>query len=101
MTATSRTFRLYYNKTDGTPKFYTMEDLPGDYITVDHAVYDAGRYDIKVIDGKICSMNSGKIPKLKPVTEYSDTAVKCHVDDVSIIVDHAQPGIFWEYKIHN
>ena len=47
-------YRLYYNKQNGDPLFYSMEDnASGDFIVVTHEQYTEGRYDIRILNGKI------------------------------------------------
>jgi hypothetical protein len=47
MTATSQ-YRLYYNS-DGTPRFYSMEEHDIPFIEVDLQTFETGRYDIVVV----------------------------------------------------
>lgn len=91
------TYRLYYNK-DGTPRFYSMEDVEGDYIAVDQNTYQAGRYDVRIVDGRIRSLSENTISRYQVVTEESDTTVTVHPEDISIIVDKSQQHILLDYK---
>ena len=45
-------YRLYYDD-EGFPLFYSVEQLPGNYIVVDQATYLSGPKHIKVVDGKL------------------------------------------------
>ena len=76
-------FRLYYDD-NGDPIRYTPEKLEGNYIVVDKETWTLGRYDIKVIDGKIKHPTKYSYQKLVP----SSQGVSCYKDDVSIIQDN-------------
>lgn len=76
-------FRLYYDD-GGKVLFYTCEKLEGNYIVIDAATYAQGRPDIRVIDGKISTVQShAVISKLMPDT----IGTLCALEDLSIIVD--------------
>lgn len=79
--------RLYYSD-DGSPINYTMEDLPGQYITITSLEFMARRWDVKVIDGQLH-------PNIAPIR--SDRLVKdpasgtpCHPQDITLIVSDDQ-----------
>ena len=73
-------YRLYYNDL-GEVLFYTTEDEPGAYIVVDKAIYDAGRSDNTVVDGKLVEPTQYVYRKLVPsIMPDLNT-------DVSIITD--------------
>jgi hypothetical protein len=94
-------YKLYYNKQDGTPKYYSMEDLDEDYIDVDQKTFEASRYDIKVVDGKIKSLYENSISKYQLITESTDTCIMCDYDDISIIVNNSLSYKLWDYKFTN
>ena len=73
-------YRLYYNDL-GEVLFYTTEDLPGKYIIVDKQVYDTGRYDNTVVNGKLVTPAQYIYQKLVPV-DTPDLN-----NDVSIVSD--------------
>lgn len=86
-------YRLYYNP-DGTPKCYTMDDLPGKYIEVDKETYIAHLWNVRVVDNRLCVIPiKQKISKLKPST---DEGVVCHPKDVCVIAVDNQAGIKWK-----
>ena len=95
-------YRLYYNK-DGTPKYYSMEDLAGDYIAVDHQTFEIGRYDIIIKDKKIINLTDLGYPKFHIVATETDTTVKCDSDDITLITNSVSHdnNILWDYKISN
>lgn len=89
-------YRLYYND-DGTPNFYSREDLPGKYIEVDQEIYSNKPFNIRVVDGKL--------EFIKPVVLIqqlvrSHTGTACHTNDVTVVVEENQPHIKWT-KINN
>ena len=88
-------YRLYHDD-QGQPLFYSMEDLPGRYIEIDAKTHAEGRYDIRVIDGRIKrNLNSSNLPrKLVP----DDQGTPCHPDDV-MIVDPTGDR-YWTVKIY-
>jgi len=45
-------YRVYYNP-DGSIITYTMQAIPGDYITITPDQYAQGRHDAKVLDGQL------------------------------------------------
>lgn len=94
----SSLYRLYYNS-DGTPRFYSMEEHDGAFIEVDLATFETGRYDIIIVNGKIKSLSENIISKLAVTDERSDTATCCDPADVTLIVDKNQQHILWDYKM--
>jgi hypothetical protein len=89
-------YRLYYNS-DGSPKYYSMQDLPGDYIVVDQQTFECSRYDVVVINGKLKSLSDNIIAKYYLSTD-SDTSIECDPDDISIVVDSDRPHISWDWR---
>ena len=89
-------FKLYYDE-NGKPLYYTCEDLEGPYIVIDAQIYAEGRYDIRVIDGKI--INTSEFiytQKLIP----SSTGYNCAKENVNIVVSEEYTGdtITWDVK---
>lgn len=76
-------YRLYYDIETGEPRFYTMEELPGEYIKVDANIYSIGDYNIRIVNGQIQSLNDSMRAYTKLVP--SDTGQACHKDNVMII----------------
>ena len=88
---TTAFYRLYHDD-QGNPLFFSQEDLPGKYIELDQSTYNTPHTHIKVIDGKLVTLDtSSAVTKLTP-TEYG---VPCHPQDVSIVVDTALPHKIW------
>jgi hypothetical protein len=85
-------FRLYYNE-DGTPRFYSMEDLPGEYVEVDAEAYAIASFNVRVVDQKLVHIQQRTlIHKLKP----ADVGTVCDPRDVCVIVDQTQPNTKWK-----
>jgi len=84
--------RLYYNK-DGTPRIYSMEDLPGEYVEVDSETYAIASFNVRVIDQKLVHIRPRiRIQKLQP---HPDIGTACDPRDVCVIVSDQDPHIKW------
>lgn len=76
-------FRLYYDD-QGKVLFYTCEKLEGNYIVIDSQTFAESRPDIRVIDGRISTVNPAFIvTKLMPCDKEGIT---CASEDVSVII---------------
>ena len=85
-------FRLYHNEL-GEPLFYSMEDLPGNYIEIDQPTYARQSYDVRVVDGKLHTVERSKnIARLTP----SMDGTPCHPNDVCVVVSEDRPNIKWK-----
>ena len=85
-------FRLYYNE-DGTPQFYSMEDLPGEYIEIDVETYTIASFNVRVVDQKLIHTRSRYgLQKLQP---HPDIGTACDPADVCVIVSEQHPHIKW------
>jgi hypothetical protein len=82
-------FRLYYNES-GNPTFYTMEDLPGNYIEIDAATFARASPTVRVVNGKLVELPRQQITKLVPVSDSID-GVACDPRNVAVVVDNTQP----------
>jgi len=93
-------YRCYYRE-DGTPDFYTMEDLPGAWIEVSREVYLQAPSNARVIDGELKILEPQKlVSKLKP---DQSQGTPCDTRDVCVVVDQGSKSIFWkncENEIH-
>jgi hypothetical protein len=75
-------FRLYYDDL-GNIICYTGEKLEGNYIVVDAQTFAEGRYDVRVLDGRIVKDSpNATIVRLTP----SDSGHLCASEDLSIIL---------------
>jgi hypothetical protein len=86
-------YRLYHDE-NGFPLFFSMEQVPGNYIVVDQETYHNGPKHIRVVNGKIVVYKTIFAKKLVPSTE----GVACAVEDVCIVVDVDQPHVTWCLK---
>lgn len=78
-------FRLYYDEETGKVLFYTCEKPEGKYIIIDSITFACARQDVRVIDGKLSTVNPASIiSKLKPSELDGMTCLK---EDISIIAD--------------
>lgn len=85
-------YRLYYDE-QGYLLFYSMEDVPGKYIEIDHEIFTAGSPRIRVIDGKIHYVNTNVVTKLVPSTEGQ----ACDPRDVTVVTANTNKQ-YWKLK---
>jgi len=88
-------YRLYYDQ-QGIPLFYSMEDLPGTYIEIDHETYSRNPANVRVHKGKLYELTENIISKLKP----TETGTPCHPRDVSIVVSESDTHQRWSKQTH-
>ena len=86
--------RLYYDDL-GDPLFYSMEDLPGNYIEVTPAVFAVGATNCRVVDGTLVVFKTTTpAHKLTP----GETGQACHPQDVAVVVDQLDPHTKWSLQ---
>lgn len=90
-------YRLYYD-TDGNPLYYSMEDLPGNYIELDKETYALADSKVKVKNGKLYKLNLNDTVKLVP---YTTSGFLCHMNDVTVITNIVNDGVFWNLKTYD
>jgi len=88
-------YRLYYNE-QGEPLFYSMEDVPGTYLTIDADAFTRSATNVVVQDGKLFEIVNTTTVKLYP----GDTGIPCHPDDVCIVVPETQEHQRWSKQRH-
>ena len=88
-------YRLYYGQ-HGEPLFYSMEDLPGNYIDIDAEFYARSPRNIRVRHGKIHIVDRNMPRKLVP----SAQGTPCDPRDVCIVVSSNQSHTKWSTKTH-
>ena len=76
-------FRLYYDE-KGKILFYTSEKPEGNYIVIDALTYAEGRPDLRVVDGRISTVNQGSV--VSKLVQDKSEGVECSIEDVSIVV---------------
>lgn len=91
-------FRIYYDD-DGNITYYSMEDLPGNYIVVDRHTFEQVRMDLKVRDGQLIRVTQQSSWRLMPTTH---APYACHSEDVSIVVEPDSVNkMFWKVVTTN
>lgn len=85
-------YRLYYNE-DGTPKCYSMDDMPGKYIEVDSNTYALAPWNVQVIDEKLQIVVPPVI--VKRLAPNVKLGVHCHPQDICVVVNSDQPHTKW------
>ena len=92
-------FRLYYDKNGKVLSYSGDKSIHGDnYIVIDAQTFAEGRYDLRVIDGKISKAQPNQVVhKLMP---NSNEGVTCHPEDISIIVDATEENVKWKLNIY-
>jgi hypothetical protein len=88
-------YRLYYND-QGRPLFYTMEDLPGNYIEVDLETYLISPTNARVVDGHLVLIETRQFNKLRP----GQDGTCCDPTNVAIVVEPSEPHIKWSLNNH-
>ena len=76
-------FRLYFDDL-GSVVCYTCEKLEGNYIVIDALAFAEGRYDVRVVEGRVIKdAPNATIIRLIPSTE----GTLCAAEDLSVIVN--------------
>ena len=78
--AKSPFYRLYYDD-QGYLLFYSMEDIPGNYIEIDHETFAAGSPRVRVVNGQLRHIKTNVVSKLVP----SSQGQACDPRDVAVI----------------
>lgn len=86
-------YRLYYNEA-GVPLFYSMEDLPGNYLELTQEQYAQGKSNIRVRDGQIVELTWTTSYKLVP-----GTGTPCDPRDVAIVTKQ-QTATNWSKRTY-
>ena len=85
-------YRLYYNE-DGTPKCYSMDDMPGKYIEVDSETFALRPWNVQVRDGKLHLL----IPTVLVKTlRAGNEGIPCSPQDICVVVTPQQPHTKWK-----
>ena len=87
-------YRLYYDEA-GVPLFYSMEDLPGNYLELTQEQYAQGRSNIRVRDGRIVELTWVVSNKLVP----SESGTACDPRDVAVVTKQ-QTSTHWSKRTY-
>ena len=91
-------FRLYYDDTGAVICYTGDKSVEGNFIVIDSQTFAEGRHDIRVIDGKISTVQPNQIVyKLMPNLKEG---ISCSKDDISIIVDETEEHTKWKLSIY-
>jgi hypothetical protein len=85
-------YRLYYDDL-GNPLFYSMEELPGNYIEIDFETWTNPGH-VRVVDGQLVKIKTATVRKLVP----GNIGTSCHPDDIAVVVDASQTNTKWSLK---
>lgn len=88
-------YRLYHDD-QGRPLFYSMEDVPGNYIEITQQQYAASDPMVIVKNGKLFVLKSSTVQKLEP----TDTGTPCHPYNVAIVVTSDQEHQCWSKQVY-
>lgn len=86
-------YRLYYDD-NGLPLFYSMENLPGKYLEIDQETFGNSPSNVRVVNGQLTYLKTSTVLRLYP----SKHGTPCHITNVSIVVDPAEPHIKWKLR---
>ena len=85
-------YRLYYND-DGSLRYYSMEDLPGNYIEIDQETYSRSLLNVRVIDGQLIEIKPASVfSKLIP----GEHGTPCDPRDITVVVNETAKHIKWK-----
>jgi len=90
-------FRLYYEEQTGKVLFYTCEKPEGKYIVIDSVTFACARQDLRVVDGRLSTVNPALvISRLIP----HETGKKCLKEDISIVVEEDNDAEVQHWKLY-
>ena len=87
-------YRLYYDD-QGVPLFYSMEDLPGNYIDIDKETFFQSNSNVRVHNGQLVRISKNTSCKLVP----SNVGFACNPNDVAVISDSSSNR--WTVKTYD
>lgn len=90
-------YRLYYDDS-GRVLFYSCEKPEGNYIVIDAVTYSAGNPGLRIVDGRISTVQRGNVvARLVP----GEIGISCAKEDVSIVVGKKHKEIIkWKLMLY-
>jgi hypothetical protein len=76
-------YRVYFDDR-GALLFYSMDDLPGNYVVVDREFFAGSPTNVRLRDGKLVVITSPVSSKLVPAT----SGISCDARDITVISEH-------------
>lgn len=89
-------YRLYHDD-QGKLLFYSMEDVPGNYIDIDQATFAESPSKVRVVHGQLIRINNVMTTKLIP---SAAEGIACDSRDICVVVDKSQPHTKWNVKTY-
>lgn len=90
-------FRLYYDD-KGHVVTYTCEKLEGNYIVIDALTFAQARPDVRVVNGKISTVQPAMV--ITKLTPSETEGTSCAVEDLSVLVNDASESQKWKLSIY-
>lgn len=87
-------YMLYYNKDNGKPLFYSMDEVDGDFVVVDAETYVHANYNLYVKGGVLIKKIYKDISKL---TQHGNETT-CYDTDISIVSNN---GTAWSLRSYD
>ena len=88
------TYRLYHDDA-GRLLFYSMEQLPGNYIEIDADTFSRSPSRIRVVDGQLVETKWRTVNKLTP----DSAGTRCHPKDMAVVIS-TEPYSAWSKKTY-
>ena len=88
-------YRLYHDD-QGYLLFYSMENVPGNYIEIDQVTFATGSPQVRVVDGRLLHIKTNAISKLVP----SENGQSCDPRDVAVVTTSVNKQ-YWKLKATN
>ena len=88
-------YRVYYDD-HGQVLFYSMENLPGNYLEIDRETYARNDSRVRVINGELIPVKSPVSSKLAP----AESGQACHPNNVIVVTD-SEPQQKWNIKYYD